>query len=425
MTAAPARAAPARAAAAVNRDRLWQLHMDFAALGATPKGGVNRQALSAEDIAARRLMVDWARARGFTAHTDDFGNLFVRRAGRAPDAPPVVSGSHLDSQPTGGRFDGAYGVLAACEALAALDDAGVVTERPVEAVAWVNEEGSRFSPGMMGSAIHAGLRAMSDTVEIRDPEGIRLGDALAAFLASTPDLPRRPFRAPAAAYIEAHIEQGPRLEAARRTIGVVGGIQGLRWFEVTLTGRNAHAGTTPRAARHDAMRAAAEAVAAMAAATDDGEDALRFTVGRFVAQPGSPNTVPGRVDFTIDLRHPDDAVLNATTTRLREITAACATARGCTAELRETFTAAPTLFDVNVVDAVRRHTTALGLDHMDIFSGAGHDAMWMARLCPTAMIFVPCAGGVSHNEAESATPDDLAAGTRVLAACLAELAGAA
>lgn len=416
-------AASSRAAAAVDRDRLWDLHMEFAALGATPKGGVNRQALSAEDIAARRLMVGWARRRGFTAHTDDFGNLFVRRAGRNGDAAPVVSGSHLDSQPTGGRFDGAYGVLAACEALAALDDAGIVTERPVEAVAWVNEEGSRFSPGMMGSAIHAGLRALSDTVDIRDPDGVRLGDALTEFLAATPGLPHRPFRAPAAAYIEAHIEQGPRLEAARRTIGVVGGIQGMRWFEVTFAGRDAHAGTTPRAARRDAMRAAAEAVAAMAAATDDGEDALRFTVGRFVARPGSPNTVPGRVDFTIDLRHPDDAVLNATTARLREIAASAATARGCAAELREIFTAAPTLFDAKVVDTVRRNASALGLAHMDIFSGAGHDAMWMARLCPTAMIFVPCAGGLSHNEAESATPDDLAAGARVLAACLAELAG--
>ncbi|MBM3559226.1 MAG: hydantoinase/carbamoylase family amidase [Alphaproteobacteria bacterium] len=417
--------AAARAAAAVDRDRLWQLHMDFAALGATPGGGVNRQALSPEDIAARRHMVAWAGRRGFNVATDDFGNLFVRRAGRDRTAPPVVSGSHLDSQPKGGRFDGAYGVLAACEALAALDDAGIVTERPVEAVAWVNEEGSRFSPGMMGSAIYAGLRRLADTVDVLDPDGVRLGDALAAFLAATPDVSRRPFGLPLAAYVEAHIEQGPRLEAARRTIGIVGGIQGMRWFELSIAGRDAHAGTTPRAARRDAMRAAAEAVTAMAAATDDAGDALRFTVGRFVARPGSPNTVPGRVDFTIDLRHPDDATLDATAARLRTIVTATAGARDCMADMREIFTAAPTLFDATVVGAVRRQAEALGLAHMDIFSGAGHDAMWMARLCPTGMIFVPCAGGLSHNEAESATPEDLAAGTRVLAACLVELAGAA
>ena len=408
-------------AKAVNQQRLWQRHADMAKLGGTPKGGVNRQALSPEDAAARNQLAAWAKARGFATFTDPIGNLFVRRDGTDADANPVMSGSHMDSQPTGGRFDGMYGVLAAFEALEALEDAGVKTRRPVMAVAWTNEEGSRFQPGAMGSAVFAGHYRLDEMLAQKDWKGVLLKDALAETLKAAP----APLRAgpPGFAvdsYVEAHIEQGPRLENENKTIGVVTAIQGSRRYIVTVEGEEAHAGTTPRAARKDAYAAATRIAAAMYAATTDAEDTLRFTIGRVEVAPGSPNTVPGKVVFTIDMRHPRNEVLEAHEAKLKAIVAA--KAAPCPAAIERVTNVAPTDFDPKVIGLVRTAAETLGLSNMDMPSGAGHDAMHIAKLCPAGMIFVPCERGISHNEIENATPADLAAGTRVLVEVLEALA---
>ncbi len=408
------------ASVAVSEARLWQRHCEMAKLGATAKGGVNRQALSAEDIAARKLLASWATSRGFSVSTDAIGNLFVRRAGEQNDAAPVMTGSHMDSQPTGGRCDGIYGVLAGFEVLEALEDAGIRTRRPVEVVAWMNEEGSRFPVGAMGSAVFAGRLALDKALAVRDPKGVTVAAALAETLAAAP-VPRRDgLGGPVAAYLETHIEQGPRLEAGRKTIGVVTGIQGSRRYAVEVTGEEAHAGTTPRAARTDALSAAVAIVSALEKLMEDPTDTVRFTVGRFEVFPGSPNTVPGRVYFTIDFRHPDLAVLDERGGRIAAV--AAAHARGCAVSVGPLTDVPPTIFAAPVVDLVRDCTARLGLPHMDMPSGAGHDAMHIATLCPAGMIFVPCERGISHNEAENATPSDLAAGCRVLAEALTTLA---
>ncbi len=406
---------------AVKEDRLWQRHADMAKLGGTPKGGINRQALSPEDAAARNLLASWAKARGFAISTDAIGNLFVRREGSDAKAPPVMSGSHMDSQPTGGRFDGMYGVLAAFEALEALDDAGIKTKRPVVAVAWTNEEGSRFQPGAMGSAVFTGHNKLDDMLAVTDWKGVVLKDALAETLKAAP-APMREGKPGFAvdSYVEVHIEQGPRLENERKTIGVVTAIQGSRRYIVTIAGEEAHAGTTPRAARKDAFAAATRLAAALYEATNDASDTLRFTIGRVEVSPGSPNTVPGKVSFTIDMRHPDDGVLKEREKVLEALLVE--KTKPCAASLQRITSVAPTYFDPKVIDLVREKATALKLSNMDMPSGAGHDAMHIAKLCPAGMIFVPCERGISHNETENATPQDLAAGTRVLVEVLEALA---
>jgi N-carbamoyl-L-amino-acid hydrolase len=409
------------AAGAVREDRLWQRHVDMAKLGGTPRGGVNRQALSPEDAAARNLLMSWAKARGFSISTDAIGNLFVRREGSDPKALPVMSGSHMDSQPTGGRFDGMYGVLAAFEALEALEDAGVKTKRPVLAVAWTNEEGSRFQPGAMGSAVFAGHNKLDEMLAVKDWKGVVLKDALAETLKTAP-APMRDGKPGFAldGYVEAHIEQGPRLENEKKTIGVVTAIQGSRRYIVETVGEEAHAGTTPRAARKDAFAAALRVAQAMYEATTDKDDSLRFSIGRVDVSPGSPNTVPGKTSFTIDMRHPSDAVLDAHEKKLHEIVAT--KAAPCPATIERVMVVPPTDFAPLVIDLVRAKTNTLGLSNMDMPSGAGHDAMHIAQLCPTGMIFVPCERGISHNEIENASPSDLAAGARVLVEVLTELA---
>ena len=411
---------PARAAAAVDQERLWARLMEMARFGATPAGGVNRQALSDEDIAARRCLIEWAGGFGFAPGVDDIGNLYVRREGTEPAAAPVVTGSHLDSQPKGGKYDGAYGVVGGFEALEAIERTGIETRRPLEVVAWTNEEGGRFQPGAMGSAVFAGTLKLDAMLAIEDKAGTRLDAALRTTLAATPGLARREFGFAMAAYVEAHIEQGPLLEASGTAIGVVTGIQGLHWFTVEVFGEEAHAGTTPLKGRKDALKAAVAMIAALERELADESDTVRFTVGRFECGPGAPSTVPSHVLFTIDLRHPDAATIAELTARVEPICQA--QARGCRVAVRPTIACAPTDFDRQIVDTVRRQAGALALGHRDMVSGAGHDAMHLAALCPSGMIFVPCEKGLSHNEAEAAAPADLAAGVRVLAACLVDLA---
>ena len=415
-----AKAEALAAAAAVDEARLWSRQMAMAEIGATERGGVNRAALSDEDRRARRLMVEWAGDLGFEVATDDIANLYIRRPGRRANAAPVVTGSHLDSQPRGGKFDGAYGVIGGFEALEAIAQAGPETARPIDVVAWTNEEGGRFQPGAMGSAVFAGVMRLEDQLGIADRQGVTLEDALTETLASTPELSHRPFGHPFAAYVEAHIEQGPRLEDEGLTIGAVTGIQGLYWYTVEVIGEEAHAGTTPLRGRRDALKAAVAMVTALGDLMADETDTVRFTVGRFECHPGSPSTVPSRVLFTIDFRHPDPAVI----ARIRpNVEPVCqANARGCTVSVQPTIDSAPLQFDPTLIDMVEGYAKTLGHPVMRMPSGAGHDAGHINHLCPTGMIFVPCERGVSHNEAENATPTDLAAGARTLAACLVDLA---
>ena len=315
------------AAAAVDESRLWSRQMAMAEIGATERGGVNRAALSDEDRRARRLMLEWAGDLGFEVATDGIANLYIRLPGRQADAAPVVTGSHLDSQPRGGKFDGAYGVVGGFEALEAIARAGVEPARPIDVIAWTNEEGGRFQPGAMGSAVFAGVTRLEDQLGTVDTQGITLEDALAETLASTPGLPHRPFGHPFAAYVEAHIEQGPRLENTGTTIGAVTGIQGLYWYTVEVRGEEAHAGTTPLKGRKDALKAAAHMVHALDGLMADETDTVRFTIGRFECHPGSPSTVPSRALFTIDFRHPDPAVIARIKPNIESVCRA--NARGC------------------------------------------------------------------------------------------------
>ena len=408
-----------RPSAAVSTERLWDRHMQMARLGAIPGDGVDRACLTPLDRAARRLLIGWAAEAGASVSVDAAANLWFRREGAEPPAAAVLTGSHMDTQPQGGRFDGIYGVLAGLEALAAMQQAGLRTRRAVELVAWTNEEGGRFAPGCMGSMAWSGASPLAAFADTRDPQGIRFADALAEHLAAEADLPVRPLGHVPRAYVEAHIEQGPRLEELGIPIGIVTGIQGSRWFEVTLQGRSAHAGTTPLRLRADAMQDFIRVATALEAAMRDPADVLRFTIGRIAVTPNTSNSVAGRVAFSIDLRHPDRAALLERGDAVAAVVQAVARTE---ATVEERFTAWPLDFDPAVQDTVARAADGLGLASLRMPSGAFHDAQFVARTCPAAMIFVPCRGGVSHHPGEYASPGQLAAGAAVLADSLAELA---
>ncbi len=413
-------------ARAVDQDRLWRRLMELGRIGGftTEEGheGVNRPCLSPLDREARRLLIGWAKAAGLAIAVDPAANLFLRLEGRDSSAAPVLTGSHLDSQPQGGRFDGSYGVLAGLEAVEAITASGVRPQRPIEVVAWTNEEGGRFAPGCTGSMSFTKVEPMEKFNDIRDADGIRYADALAEQLALESDLPLRPLGYIPHAYVEAHIEQGPRLEAEGKDIGVVTGIQGCRWFTVTVEGRTDHAGTTPLRLRKDAVQDAIRAIQALNALMHDPDDVLRFTVGSFRVKPDTSNSVAREVVFTIDLRHPDATVLRERGDAVAETVARAMTS--CTARVHERFNAAPADFAPLVPDAVEQAARDLGLAAIRMSSGAFHDAQFLARLCPTGMIFIPCRGGVSHHPAEYATPEACAKGARVLARVLCNLAQA-
>jgi N-carbamoyl-L-amino-acid hydrolase len=408
-------------APAVSQARQWDRLMELARLGEIPGNGVNRACLTPLDRQARRCMIAWAAEIGADVSVDDAANLWLRRAGTDDAAAPVLTGSHMDSQPAGGRFDGIYGVMAGLEALTALHEAGIVTRRPIEVVAWTNEEGARFAPGCMGSMAWAGHSPLATWSDVRDPAGLRFADALAEHLAAEADLPRRALGGRPHAYVEAHIEQGPLLETEGLDIGVVTGIQGSRWFSVTLTGDSAHAGTAPVGLRRDALQDMVRAVTALNALLHDPTDLLRFTVGRVAVEPNSSNSVAGRVIFTIDLRHPDAAVLTALGDQVDE--AIRAAVKHCDVALHESFRAMPIAFDPAVIGAVERAAAAERLGHRRMPSGAFHDAQFAAAVAPSGMIFVPSHKGISHNPAEFSSAEQLAAGTRVLARTVIDLAG--
>ena len=389
--------------------RLWTCLMSLAEIGATAGGGVKRLALDDDDRRARERFIGWCREAGCSIRIDAVGNIFARRPGRDDSRPAVMTGSHLDTQPNGGRFDGAYGVMAGLEVLRTLNDAGIETEAPIELVVWANEEGTRFAPAMMGSMAYAGLLPRDKVLDCRDSAGLRYGDELTRIGHAGQGLGGDAI----AAYFEAHIEQGPVLEARGATIGVVIGGQGQSWYDLRLVGSAAHAGSTPMAGRRDALVGAARVIDAarrIAVAHADG----RATVGELQVSPNSRNVVPGEVRMTLDIRHPDDAVRDAIDALLQAALREACADEGLEYTLAPVLVQPATPFDSGCIERVRDAAQREGQSHIDIVSGAAHDAVAIARIAPVAMIFVPCAGGISHNEAESATPDDLAAGCQVL-----------
>ena len=406
----------------VNGERLWASLMELAKIGATAKGGVCRLAASDLDGQARRIFIRWCEEAGCTVAIDRIGNIFARRPGSNPTLPPVVTGSHLDTQPTGGKFDGAYGVMAGLEIVRTLNDLGYETEAPIEIVAWTNEEGSRFSPAMVGSGVFAGVFDLAYGLERPDnTTGVTLGAELERIGFAGPQTAAGH---PVAAYFEAHIEQGPILEAAGKPIGVVTGAQGQRWYEVTVTGQEAHAGPTPMPRRRDALVGAARMIDAVNRIGHAHAPDACATVGSVQVSPNSRNTIPGRVFFTIDFRHPEDGVLTQMDRELRAACAAAATSQNLDVAVEEFWYFPPTPFDPRLVGTVRAAAAAQGYPHQDIISGAGHDAVYVARVAPSAMVFVPCTDGISHNEIEDAAPADLTAGCNVLLNALLDAAEA-
>jgi len=405
--------------ARIDGGRLWQSLMAVAEIGATPGGGSGRIALTESDRRARDLFVAWARDAGLAVRVDRIGNIFARRDGADADAPPVLAGSHLDTQPLGGRFDGVYGVLAALEVLRSLDDHGVETRAPLEAVVWTDEEGCRFSAGMVASGVFAGKVKLEDALRLADPDGVTMGAALKKIGYAGP-APVGGF--PVAAYFEAHIEQGPVLEAEGKTIGVVLGAQARRYFRVSVAGEEGHAGTLPMDRRKDALLGAARMVVALNALAFEFAPRPVITVGDLRVRPNSRNTVPGGCVFLIDSRHPEDATLDRIEAAMRRTCGEIAAAAGLGIAIEDLSRNDASRFDDRCITTVRRAAERLGLPHRDIHSGAGHDACNLALAAPTGMIFVPCEKGISHNETENAKPEDLAAGADVLLQAMVEWA---
>jgi N-carbamoyl-L-amino-acid hydrolase len=406
----------------INGERLWDSLMEMARIGATPKGGVCRLALTDLDRQARDLFVRWCRDAGCTIRIDKMGNVFARRRGKDDSLAPVMTGSHIDSQPTGGKFDGVYGVLCGLEVIRTLNDMKYETLRPVEAAIWTNEEGSRFAPAMVASGVFAGVFDLDYGLSRADTDGRTMGEELTRIgYAGADEVGGREVHA----FFEAHIEQGPILEAEKKKIGIVQGAQGQRWFEVIFTGQEAHAGPTPMKVRKDALVGAAHVVCAINRIGHDNQPFACATVGMLNNSPNSRNVIPGRVFFTIDLRHPEDAILSKMAAEAKAACDEAAARNRLEMDFKEIWYSPPVKFDASCVAAVKKGAEELGFDNLDIISGAGHDACYMNRVAPTAMVFIPCEGGISHNEIENATKEDCRDGCDVLLRAMVERANAA
>jgi len=395
----------------IDPKRLWDELMRMAEIGATEKGGVRRLTLTAVDRAGRERFRALCEAAGLAVRVDAIGNMFAHRRGRDPTRPPVLFGSHLDSQPSGGKFDGALGVLAGLEVMRTLNELGIETEAPLELVNWTDEEGSRFGHSLMGSGVWAGIYPLEKTYALTDSEGVSVGAALDE-IGYRGALPAAAF--PADAYFELHIEQGPILEREGAMIGIVTGAQAQVWYDAVLTGRESHAGTTPPAARRDALAGAARIILLVERMMRaEGEDG-RGTVGQLQVLPNSRNVIPGEVRFSVEFRHPDEAVTARLADEFAREAAALARADGLALTLTELFRIPAQPFDPACVALVSEAAEKLGLRSRKIVSGAGHDAVYVASRVPTAMIFTPCKDGLSHNEAESMLPEEAEAGCQVL-----------
>ena len=406
----------------INGTRLWHSLMELARIGATDKGGVKRLALTDLDRQGRDLVVQWAQAEGLAVTVDQIGNVFMRREGANPALPPVVTGSHIDTQPTGGKFDGNYGVLAGLEVVRTLNERGIRTEAPIEVAFWTNEEGSRFVPVMMGSGVFCGAFSLETAYAARDVDGKSVGEELERIGYRGGETPGDH---PIGAYFEAHIEQGPVLEDANKVIGVVPAVMGLSWYDCTVTGMEAHAGPTPMHLRRDAMQVATTIMQEVVAIANRYPPYGRGTVGMVQVFPNSRNVIPGRVKFSIDLRNVTDDLLNTMHGEIEAFIERTRRETGLAVELERVSYYPPCPFHPDCVGAVRAATEKLGYSTMDVVSGAGHDAIYVARLAPAGMIFVPCKDGISHNEIEDAQPGHLEAGCNVLLHAMLERAGIA
>jgi N-carbamoyl-L-amino-acid hydrolase len=395
----------------INGTRLWESLMTLARIGATEKGGVKRLALTDLDKQGRDLVISWAKAEGMTVTVDKIGNVFMRRAGRNNALPPIMCGSHIDTQPTGGKFDGNYGVLSGIEVVRTLNEKGIQTEAPIEVAYWTNEEGSRFVPVMMGSGVFAKAFTLEHALNATDVDGKSVRDELARIGYVGEQVPGDH---PIGAYFEAHIEQGPVLEDADITIGVVTACLGQRWYDCVVTGMEAHAGPTPMGLRKDAMQVATTIMQETVAIALRYPPYGRGTNGFIQVHPNSRNVIPGRVKFSIDLRNVDDEHLDKMDADIRAFVAKVNADGPCTATIEQVSYFVPCPFEKGCVDAVRAGAKQHGYSVMDVVSGAGHDAIYVARLAPAGMIFVPCKDGISHNEVEDAKPEHLEAGCNVL-----------
>ena len=404
----------------IDGERLWGRLMTMAQHGATAKGGVCRLTGSDEDKAGRDLFVDWCRAAGCEVTVDAIGNIFARRPGRDDSGGAVLAHSHLDSQPTGGKFDGVYGVLAALEVVETLNDNGIETDAPVEIGAWTNEEGARFAPALIGSGVFTGVFALEEMRAVTDKEGLALGDELARIGYAGEAAPgdRR-----IKAAFEVHIEQGPILEAEEKTIGVVGGVQGMRWYDLVLEGQEAHAGPTPMEHRRDPFQALVRILPEIYAQAGANAPWGRATFGDIKAEPGSRNTVPGRLTVAVDLRHPEQEVLEQMDRDFHAAVERECAALGIAGRIEPVWDCPAVKFDADCVAAVRRGAEVTGYPALEIVSGAGHDSVYLSRIAPVGMVFIPCEGGLSHNEAENATPEDVTAGCNVLLHAVLSQAG--
>lgn len=405
--------------ARVNAGRLMARLAAMAEIGVTPGGGVTRLALSDEDRDARDLLSAWMREAGLEVRFDDVGNLSGHRPGRR-FAPPVLIGSHLDTVDKGGRFDGVLGVLAALEVVETLNDLGIATDLPIAVVNWTNEEGVRFEPAMTCAGYAAGRFTREEIYAKVDRTGHRFEDELRR-IGYLGEIGNRPL--PASAYLELHIEQGPVLEAEGLPVGVVGGIVGITWSEVTITGQADHAGPSPMHLRHDALTAAAHIIAGVERIAIEQDETAVATVGRLAIHPNVINTQPGQAIFSVDFRHQDPAVLERQYGRLEALVDRVCAERGVTGTVNRFWTSEPTPFDAGVLDAVREAVNSLSLPNRELWSGAGHDAKYVAERCPSAMIFIRSQGGLSHCETELSLPEDIEAGANVLLRATLSLSG--
>jgi N-carbamoyl-L-amino-acid hydrolase len=403
----------------INRTRLEGTIEELGRVGATERGGLSRLALSDEDKRGRDLMVAWMRQAGLRVTVDQMGNIFGERAGE-PGQAPVMMGSHVDSVPTGGRYDGQLGVLCALESIRTLDDQRVRTRHPVTLVIFTSEEGARFQPAMIASGVMAGKIALEDAYNARDKDGLRLVDELEriGYLGAEPCVPR-----PLRAYLELHIEQGPQLEEEGLSVGVVEGIVAIAWSRLTIHGVQDHAGPTPMRIRHDALVAAAEVVAGVRGIARELGGELVITVGSLTVAPNIVNAIPGRVILSIDMRDPSDVTLDRARPRLDRLVAEACRREGVTYELEHYWRVPYTPFDHEVVATVERAARASGARYRRILSGAGHDAQYMAAIGPAGMVFVPSRDGRSHCEEEFTPMDDIEHGANTLLGAALELAG--
>lgn len=404
----------------VRGDRLCDSLLSLAQIGKTTKGGVCRLALTDLDQQGRHWVIDKALALGLSITTDQIGNTFMRRQGKNPQLAPIMTGSHIDTQPTGGKYDGNYGVLAGLEVIETLNDHHITTDAPIEVVFWTNEEGSRFTPVMMGSGVFSGAVSLEHAYAAKDVAGKNVKEELLriGFLGN-----QKPGDHPCGAYFEAHIEQGPVLENQNIVIGVVPAVMGLRWFDCTVHGFEAHAGPTPMDIRSDALQNAMGIMQHVVEIAQQYSPHGRGTVGMVQVFPNSRNVIPGQVQFSIDIRHPDSAILELMTSQLKAYIAQVALDKAITIDLKEVSYFPPCNFDAKCIDTIRTAANTLGYSQMDVVSGAGHDAIYMNRLAPTGMIFIPCKDGVSHNEIEDAKAEHLEAGANVLLHSMLAFAG--